>query len=58
MKWEIKPLKDGYAIYKDDVYVMWCYDMKWAEFRLQQLKETRYCEHGLPVPSECCNGGW
>ena len=39
MIWEIRPNKDGYAIYKDGVFITWCYDMKYAEYRLEALQK-------------------
>lgn len=35
---EIKKLADGFAIYKDGVYVMWCHTEEWAKKRLEEMQ--------------------
>lgn len=37
--YEIKPRADGYEILKDGIFVLWCADMKWAEYRVEEMME-------------------
>lgn len=37
--YEIKPQRDGWAIWRDGAFVWWCADKEWAEVRLEQLQQ-------------------
>lgn len=37
--WEIKPQRDGYAIWRNGEFMLWCYEMKWAEYRLAEMMD-------------------
>lgn len=38
--YEIKPLADGYGVYKDGAYVLWCYSYEWAQYRQEELMKA------------------
>lgn len=40
MNYTIRPLADGYAIYKDGVYVMWCFTEDRAKLRLSEIQNA------------------
>lgn len=40
MNYEIKPQRDGYAIWKGDVFILWAYSYEWAQYKLELLMEA------------------
>lgn len=38
--WEIKPQRDGYAVWKDGVFQVWCYSYEWAQHKQEELMKA------------------
>lgn len=36
----IKPLADGYGVYKDDKQVLWAYSYEWAQYKVEELEKA------------------